>query len=124
MDSEESKMSEEYFKVNTKIIDNFGNKFPAPTLMVYIGLLRFADSRGIISENRTQKQWADAIGVGKTTLARSIHILQEEGLLKIIKPRNPTDCCGYIVIDPGEAVSSSRKRRLFINYKQGKRSDI
>jgi hypothetical protein len=119
-----NKLSEEYFKVNTKIIDNYGKHLPSSTIQTYIGLLRHADGRGVVIDQKTQKQWADAIGVGKTTLARSIHILQEEGLLKIIKPRNPTDCCGYIVIDPGEAVSSSRKRRLFINYKQGKRSDI
>lgn len=115
----------EYFKVNTKIIDCFGSKLPAPVIQAYIGLIRFADNRGFVSEERTQKQWADAIGIGRTTFQRAAKILKEEGLLEIVPPRNPKNCKNYIVKDPDEAKqTSAKKRKVFVDYKNGKRNDI
>ena len=115
----------EYFKVNTKIIDNYGSTLPAPVIQTYIGLLRHADNRGIVAEEKTQSQWSDAIGVGRTTFIRSVSILKEEGLIQVIKPKNPKHCCGYIVKDPDEAKPfRSKKRKLFIDYKNGKKSDV
>lgn len=96
-------MSEEYFKVNIKIIDNYGKHFPSPAIQTYIGLLRHADGRGVVINQKTQKQWADAIGVGKTTFCMSLRILQEEDLVAVINAKNPSDCNAYIVKDPGEA---------------------
>ena len=118
-------MSEEYFKVNTKIIDNYGSILPAPVIQTYIGLLRHADNRGIVSDEKTQAQWSDAIGVGRTTFIRSVSILKDEGLIQVVKPKNPVNCNGYIIKDPGEAKPfRSKKRKLFIDYKNGRRNDI
>lgn len=116
-------MSEEYFKINTKIIDNFGEKLPAPTIQTYVGLSRFADKRGLVTDEKTQEQWSEAIGIGRTTFQRSTKILKEEGLLEIITPRNPTHCKCYIIKDPGES-KPSNKRRIFVDYKNGKTNDI
>ena len=90
----------EYIKVNTKIIDVYGPLLPSPVLQVYLGLLIHADSKGIITDRRTQAEWAKIVGVGGTTFKRSILMLQEYNLVDIIHPKNPNKCCAYVVIDP------------------------
>jgi len=93
----------EYIKVNTKIIDVYGSFLPSPVIQVYIGLLRYADSRGLADENITQYQWAEKIGVGRTTFQGALIILKELSLIEVIRPKNPSDCCAYIIRDPDTA---------------------